>query len=644
MRRICIYLTYDRQQIADRYIGYMLKELKTCSDYLAVVCNETEVVRGKEMLESCADVIFYRENTGFDAGGYNDALCSLIGWERVLAFDELVLVNDSLFGPFRPMKDIFAEMDEKEADFWGLAKHAEYRKDGFDYFPEHIQSFFFVFRSRMLHSIHFRSYWEKEPYYKSYNEAVRKYEMQFTSWFSGLGYSYAVLADTKANDSDNLENNYRQFARISYELIKKRNFPFLKKQQLAEESLDIQTQENLRQAIDYIEKETDYDADLIWENIIRSLNMSDLQRSLHLQYIVSPKEAETRADTVVLAVVRYENAVEYVLEYLQDLKRSYDVKILSYDHALLEIYEERGFPGMHIRRGEERKLSETVHGYGYVCVLHDTDLSSVEKPSCTGKSYFYHIWENMVKNKEHVSGILELFRKEPRLGLLVPPEPGFAEYFGNLGKGWNGEFERVRCVVKELAPGCRIEEELPPFGVSGDFWIRGCILGSLTGVKTEHFPYLQYSWSFLAQDAGFYSGIVESAEYASMNEVNLQYYLNEIAEQIRRQYGEFPDFTGMKKKISMAALREFCDRHSRIFVYGTGFMARKYGELIGNAEAYVISDGQAKPGEWNGAPVRYLSEVSVSEDCGIVLCMNKKNQAQVKRLLAERGIMNYLCI
>ena len=129
-----------------------------------------------------------------------------------------------------------------------------------------------------------------------------------------------------------------------------------------------------------------------------------------------------------------------------------------------------------------------------------------------------------------------------------------------------------------------------------------------------------------------------------MNEVNLQYYLNEIAEQIRRQYGEFPDFTGMKKKISMAALREFCDRHSRIFVYGTGFMARKYGELIGNAEAYVISDGQAKPGEWNGAPVRYLSEVSVSEDCGIVLCMNKKNQAQVKRLLAERGIMNYLCI
>ena len=45
--------------------------------------------------------------------------------------------------------------------------------------------------------------------------------------------------------------------------------------------LDTQTQENLRLAVDYIDRETDYDADLIWENIIRTLNMADLQRSLH---------------------------------------------------------------------------------------------------------------------------------------------------------------------------------------------------------------------------------------------------------------------------------------------------------------------------------------------------------------------------
>ena len=197
MKRICIYLTYDKQQIADRYIGYMLKELKTCADYLAVVCNTPSIAEGREILEAHADAIFYRENIGFDAGGYKDALCRLIGWDQVLAYDELALVNDSMFGPFRPMKSIFEEMDKNPVDFWGLSKHAEFRKSGFDYFPEHIQSFFFVFRSRMLHSVHFRKYWEDMPYYTSYNETVRKYEMQFTSWFSNLGYTYGVMADTQ---------------------------------------------------------------------------------------------------------------------------------------------------------------------------------------------------------------------------------------------------------------------------------------------------------------------------------------------------------------------------------------------------------------------------------------------------------------
>ena len=39
MKRLCIYLTYDKQKVIDQYIGYILKELKTCTDYLAVVCN-----------------------------------------------------------------------------------------------------------------------------------------------------------------------------------------------------------------------------------------------------------------------------------------------------------------------------------------------------------------------------------------------------------------------------------------------------------------------------------------------------------------------------------------------------------------------------------------------------------------------------
>ena len=113
MKRICIYLTYDKQKIIDQYIGYMLKELRSCVDYLVVVCNNKEIIFGSDILEENADQIFYRENIGFDAGGFKDALCYFLGWEKVRQYEELVLVNDSMFGPFRAMQDIFSRHSHK---------------------------------------------------------------------------------------------------------------------------------------------------------------------------------------------------------------------------------------------------------------------------------------------------------------------------------------------------------------------------------------------------------------------------------------------------------------------------------------------------------------------------------------------------
>ena len=125
MKRLCIYLTYDKQKIIDKYIGYMLGELKTCVDYLVVICNGEEILSGLNIIMEFADEIFYRRNFGFDAGGFKDALCEYIGWDKVLQYDELVLVNDSMYGPLRTMKSIFSEMKQRSVDFWGLAIHGE---------------------------------------------------------------------------------------------------------------------------------------------------------------------------------------------------------------------------------------------------------------------------------------------------------------------------------------------------------------------------------------------------------------------------------------------------------------------------------------------------------------------------------------
>lgn len=645
MKRICIYLTYDQQKVVDRYIGYMLKELKTCVDYLAVVCNETEVIRGKEILEEYADEIFYRENIGFDAGGFKDALFTYLGWEKILQYDELVLVNDSMFGPFRPMVDIFSEMEEKPVDFWGMAKHGASLSENGIYKPELIQSYFWVIRSRMLHSFQFKKFWNNVLYYKTLQDTVDYYEKVFTPYFSRQGYTYAAVADTSINDSINIANNYIQYENISYELIKQRNFPVLKRKPIAYETLSKQTQENLRQAMDYIDRFTNYDICLIWENIIRTSNMTDLQKSLHLQYIISPQSRKNvTAKVVILVFITRRKSVEYVLEYLRKISPKYSIKILAESEEYLKEYQSQGYD-CYITYDDE--LSEVLirfSDYEFVCVIHDTDMTSDQRQSCTGKSYFYNIWENLLKDEEHISGILEQFTKEPFLGFLAPPQPNFANFFGEYGKEWDGKYEKVCEIVKKQKLNCQISEFKPPFRVTNDFWIRGSIIKRLWKAEQEESLYLPYLWTYLSQDAGYYSGIVESTDYASINEVNMQYYLQIITSQIRKQCGNFNNYFELERVILSCALERFCRKYSEILIYGIGEMAMNYKSLLPNVYAYIVSDGQKKPEYFEGRPVKYLSEVRGLSDYGIILCLNKKNQMQVISLLEKYGMTNYFCI
>lgn len=73
MKRICIYVTYDPENIADNYIGGLLHELRKAVACLVVVCNYEYILAGIENIQPYADKIYYRSNMGFDAGAYKDA-------------------------------------------------------------------------------------------------------------------------------------------------------------------------------------------------------------------------------------------------------------------------------------------------------------------------------------------------------------------------------------------------------------------------------------------------------------------------------------------------------------------------------------------------------------------------------------------
>lgn len=646
MKRLCIYVTYDFENIVDDYIGYMLCELRKAVDCLVVVCNYEYIAKGIENVEPYADKIYHRENIGFDAGGFKETICSFIGWENVYGYDELILANDSMFGPFIPMKQIFSKMEKNGFDFWGITKHGM-KKEKEDVIYEHIQSYFLVIGEKLLHSGEFKEYWNEMPYYTNFNEVVWKHEMLFTQNFCDLGYQYGCFADMTPNESENCMHNYTQYGFLQYELIKKRNFPFLKKKPITFDTLDLQTQENWKQAINYIDQNTDYDVDMIWENLIRTIDISDLQRNFHLEYIVSEKRAslyygEHRA--VIAVFSKHIRSKEYVLDYLDEVKEKYRVVIFSPSEDIVKEYQGKGYECFHIvNENMQKSMLMELAEYAYVCILHDYDMTSDTMFSCTRKSFFYNIWHNLLAGMAYIDNLIDKFESEKRLGVLLPPVPNFAEHFGEAVREWELHFDEVEKLVGEKQIHCRISKDKRPFSISECAWVRGEVFKEILRKDLILNKLCPFVWTYAAQSLGFYTGIVESNDYAALNEINQQNYLQQIVAQVNKQYGEINSFLDLQRQIFKGKLLEFCNKHNRIYVYGAGYKAKQYEKLIPDIEAYIVSDGQPRNKREDGKPVLFLSEIVEDEDLGIVVCLNEKNQEQVIPLLKRRKF-SYICI
>lgn len=269
VRRLCIYLIYDSDKIVDDYIGVALKELKRFSDRLVVVCNFDHIESGKENIANYADEVFYRDNRGYDAGGYQEAITKLITWDRIYDYDELLLTNDSWFGPIYPFDEMFDRMNKTECDFWGITRHmgGKYWFGAEESFPTHIQSYFLNFKYGVLHSSDFKCYWDSYTCSDDRNETIRNFEVGISKSLSNKGYIGKSYMDLHELPFQN-EVNVNFYMWHSYELIKDFNMPTLKRTII---DFNIKGFPNALQALEYVKNETNYNYSLI-SNYIDRIN------------------------------------------------------------------------------------------------------------------------------------------------------------------------------------------------------------------------------------------------------------------------------------------------------------------------------------------------------------------------------------
>lgn len=265
IKRLGIFVFYDASGIVDQYVQKLLESLLPELDKLVIVVNGKIADESRRKLETYSGSIFIRKNRGFDAGGYKEVFLSFMADEDWQRWDEILLFNDTFYGPVFSWDTVFERMQrEEQLDFWGLSRYEGdiiiNERVGH---PGHIQSYFLVCRKRLILSSFFWEFWNSFDYTISRREATEKFEVRFTTYFSEKGFRCKAYMDVCDRHID-MGPGCIPYICYPYELLSELQFPVIKRTAITLDNFI-----KAKQALEYIEENTEYDTDLIYRHLTR---------------------------------------------------------------------------------------------------------------------------------------------------------------------------------------------------------------------------------------------------------------------------------------------------------------------------------------------------------------------------------------
>jgi rhamnosyltransferase len=556
-KRAAIYFFYDKDGEVDDYISYQVKDLKENVDFLLFVVNGKLTSVGRKKIAPIADEIFTRENEGFDVWAYRQGM-EHISWGTLEKYDELVLMNFTCFGPIRPLAEAFEWAMNQDLDFWGMTKYHKHSSNPrgwlgedypYDYIPEHIQSCFLVIRQPLLSSKEHRSYWKTMPPIESYADSIACHESIFTKTFEDKGYSNDVYVNTK-----DIHTNSYPLMFNALDLVRDRKALLVKRKSFALDYPTIIAEtfgEGGQDLIRFLDVHTNYDLNLIWDNVLRDKNMNEIKNSCHLIRILprnlpTPKEKPTGRYLLVIHLY-YEDLIDYCLSYAKNTPASFDIIITIVDERLQAQVEDSirrlgiaNHVSIYVMKNRGRAIASLLIGaatrvsfYDLVFFVHSKKTPQ-EKPESIGVSWSHKCFENLLATTEYINNIILTFQNEPRLGMAFPPPPYTAHAWSTLlGREWGDNYERTKALLVDFDVTADCNESQPPIAPLGTMFVfRPDALKKLfagpdnKGWEYAHFPEeptkndgtilhaIERAYPFFAQDAGYYVTWLLNDEYA----------------------------------------------------------------------------------------------------------------------------------
>lgn len=559
-QRLGIYCFYDKYGHAASFIKTFLDDLMDNLDDLVVVVNGQLSDQARQLFSEYTKTIIVRENKGLDVAAYKQAILTL-GWEKLESYDEVICLNDTVMGPVYPFREMFACMDRKDVDFWGITAYAGETVDK-EQIPTHLQAYWHAYRRSLVSSPAFHEYWETMPLWKDYAEVTRKHEMTFTKHFADLGFTWASYIDWRKYQG------YSSYPLLymPMQIVRDDRCPIFKRRSFFVDYSAYFDQTAGQPALDlyeYLRDHTDYDVDMIWDAILPSYNIDDIRKAMHLDYVLPSQainpQTHDHPRSAFIYHVYFMDLLEDTCHYIASLPEETDLYITSTEDKIPQIREYMQQHGIShqatfipvINRGRDvsallvAACPVVLSGkYDVIGFAHDKKSSQNQENGHHGtesQGFAYKLMENTLGSEAYVKNILTLFAENPRLGQVAPPPPYHALYFAHtIPHDWGANYEITKELLEDrLGIHVRLSPTKPTASAMGScYWFRVEALKPLFeyGWKYEDFlpegqmgedgtisHAIERANGYICQSRGYYPAWVLSDRYARI-EVDSLFY------------------------------------------------------------------------------------------------------------------------
>lgn len=577
MKRLCIYTAVGSRakQVRGRYVPYALKKYKEVSDRLIVVTDIQADHANFNEINQLADLIVRspKGDITLSLNGYQLGLAA-IDSEELKSYDEILFVDTTCYGPIFPLAPILDDPQRLSADFWSIGFFT--RKANLRLMEkiklDHVMTLnFFTVNRRVATSPEFQEFMRGKHVFVDDSDYRVDGSHKLHASLERAGFKWKSFPQPeKTQTSEPMLFEAPEMVRLGCPVILRNIF------KLDPLVTDMQAVE-CRAVLDALRENSDFDEAMIWDSIlpfyplrIIQSNMDDL-RILESEPSASGKRQWNFGGKVaVVAHIYYVETLPEFLKLAANIPCDFDffISTSSQQHkknieAGLESFECGGRKEVRVvAKNRGRDMSSLfitfrdvmLNGeYAWALRLHSKRTPQMSWQ--VGQSFKRHLIQNIVPSRRFVQCLFDLLEKPEyrNVGVVAPPVVHIG--FGTLGHAWFSNRKPLEKLAREMKIDVPLDDDTPVAAYGTMYWFRPQALA----------PMFQYDWKwddynaepnhidgglahvqerlicYCAQDQGFRTLAIMSADQASRNYLKLEYKHQLLSScfpvrDIRRQY------------------------------------------------------------------------------------------------------------